>query len=150
MSAPVISGLVLAGLAIAMLVAMAVAAVPERGLDRLRRASQVARCFELPLPADLADFLGDRQRVRQLTALLLLGPVLPPLAFWYGYAWWRAMTRGLQFPQPVVMSIWIVVLVSAVVATARHHLELRWARANGLPLLAGNRNAGWRSSCRPR
>ncbi|HUZ52764.1 MAG TPA: hypothetical protein VMU94_09575 [Streptosporangiaceae bacterium] len=138
MNAPVISGLVLAGIATAMLVAMAFSAVPGSGSARARRASQLARYFELPLPPDLMGWLGDRQRVRQLTTLFVVGPLLPPLAFWRGYAWWRAMARSLQFPQPVAMSIWIAVLVPAIVAIARHHRELRWARSHGLPLLAGD------------
>ena len=98
MSAPVIGGLVLAGLAIAMLLAMAISAVPDSGSARARRARRAARYYDLPLAPELVDWLSDRQRVRQLTALLVLGPVLPPLAFWYGNAWSGAIARGLQFP----------------------------------------------------
>jgi hypothetical protein len=137
MSAPVIGGLVLAGLATAMLGATAVSSARDRPSARAR-ASRLAESLGQPLPPDLVPWLAGRLRRRQQTRLLVLGPVLPPVAFWVGYAWLRALARSLSYPQPAAALIWIIVPIPAVAAVVAHYRELGWARSHGLRMLAGD------------
>jgi hypothetical protein len=134
----VIGGTVTAGIAVILLALLVWRTIPDRSADREHRAGLAAQSAGLALPADLVDWVSGREREQGLVRLLALGPVVPPLAFWYGYAAVRSWDHGSGTPVPPLLAIWIFVPVSAACDLAWRLTAIHRARAGGNCWRAGD------------